>query len=401
VKSASFLALAAALLLAVPLPAPAAPRPAGVTEKLREQLKPLAKAIHDILQQEEQTTVAVGAFIGPAGFETNYGPGIQLLLAQELEALQRGVVVPKSNLSVKGSYEYEDVDDPQSADKLRVIKLYAEVRKRNGKVVTQLAKELRDKPLVIKDSEVIAAMIAPGPIRLDPRSGRKDLNDHIRRMADKPAFTPSGSRIRCGPHSPFGVELLIVSAEDAPADEAGWAKVPARAPAGDTTERLPQVDIRRGEVYAVRLFNDTRHDAAVTLTIDGIDEFTFSRERKPAGSKFPAGRPKYTHFIIPAGRASVITGWHRTNRKADSFLVTGYGKGAVSLVPGASRGKVGVLTVTFALAWQGKDVPEEEKGSRSAGGNETGFGPPTKVRQREVKRHIGVVREVVSVRYTR
>lgn len=111
-------------------------------------------------------------------------------------------------------------------------------------------------------------------------------------------------------------------------------------------------------------------------------------------------RPRYNHFIIRPGEA-IITGWHQTNDRADSFLVTEYGKGAMSQVAHASRAKVGVLTVTFALAWQGDNVPEEEKGSRNAGGNETGFGPPVQVKQQEVKRTIGVVRDVLSVRYTR
>jgi hypothetical protein len=395
------LSLGAALLAVAAQAATAAERPTGITEKLRQQLKPLAKRIRAIVREERQTTIGVGDFSGPEGFEANYGPGIQLLLSQELEALERGIVKPKSALSVKGSYEYQSIDDPQVQDKLRVIKLYVEVHGPTGKIVSRLAKELRDKPVVIKDSEVIAAMIAPGPIRLDPNMGRKDLNDHIREVAEKPAFEPSGTRIRCSAKSRFGVELLVAPLQDAPANMEEWEKVPARAPVADSPSKLPHVDIKQGEVYAVRVYNDTRHDAGVTLTIDGIDVFTFSEVREPARKKYPAGRPKYTHFIIRKSEAKIITGWHRTNKAADSFLVTEYGKGAVSLVPAAGRSKVGVLTVTFALAWKGKNVPEEEKGSRNAGGNETGFGPPVKVKQREVSRHIGVIREVVSVRYTR
>src|SRR5205823_2102094 len=131
--------------------------------------------------------------------------------------------------------------------------------------------------------------------------------------------------------------------------------------------------------------------AAVTLTIDGLDVFAFTEVRTPEG------RPKYTHFVLPPGE-SLITGWHKTNDRADTFLVTEYGKGAISKVRDPNRGKVGVVTVTFALAWQGEQPPEEEKGSRNAGGNETGFGPPTKVNLKEAAYKIGAVREVVGVR---
>ena len=57
------------------------------------------------------------------------------------------------------------------------------------------------------------------------------------------------------------------------------------------------------------------------------------------------------------------------------------------------------MTVTFALAWEGDRMPEDEKNDqkRSARGNETGQGPETRVQQKEVQRHIGVVREVISV----
>jgi len=95
----------------------------------------------------------------------------------------------------------------------------------------------------------------------------------------------------------------------------------------------------------------------------------------------------------------VITGWHKTNDVSDSFLVTGYGKGAAGLIH-ADGSKIGVITVQFAIAWSGDDVPDVEKGARD-GGNETGFGPPTRTGTNEATRHVGVVRDEISVRYTR
>jgi hypothetical protein len=169
--------------------------------------------------------------------------------------------------------------------------------------------------------------------------------------------------------------------------------VPARAVV--SKGGFPFVDIQRDEVYAIRIHNNQpdKLEAAVGIAIDGIDVFHFSTIRHAA-----TGEPKYTHFIVPPGE-SLITGWHKTNQSADSFLVTEYGKGAASQAK-ISRGKIGVITIKFALAWSGDAVPEAEKGARD-GGNETGQGPPTKTDLKEADRHVGVLRDTISVRYTR
>jgi hypothetical protein len=167
---------------------------------------------------------------------------------------------------------------------------------------------------------------------------------------------------------------------------------PRYRPAGRAGKAF--VDIKRDEIYAVKVHNGTKHEASITLRIDGIDVFHFSEVRDPKTKA-----PKYKHFIVQPGE-TVIPGWHKTNSRADSFLVTEYGKSAAAEEPNLSRGKIGVVTVNFALAWEGDKMPDEEKGTRD-GGNATGFGPPLQVGQKEVERRTGVVRNVISVRYTR
>ena len=361
------------------------PAQAAVTDKLRTQLQPLAKAIVEVLGEEKQTTIAIGEFRGPAQFSSNYGAGIEQLLAQELEALQKGIVKTESVLSIKGDYEFIQAKD------LQVIELSVVIKKNNGEKVGQLTKRLNDTPLKIDDSEVIAALTGR-TISLPPTADRETLNKKIQDNINKKdtPFHRQGTRIATSEKSPFAIELLVTSKDKAPKEFAGWTKVAARDVAALDAEAF--VAIECDEVYAVRVFNKTKHEAAVALSIDGIDVFTFSEVRKPDG------RPKLSHFIVAPG-TSIIPGWHKNNKEVLSFLVTEYGQGAVSKVAGASRGKVGVLTVTFALAWQGDNVPPEEKGSRNAGGNETGFGPPSKVDLKEVDRKIGAVRDIISVRY--
>lgn len=162
----------------------------------------------------------------------------------------------------------------------------------------------------------------------------------------------------------------------------------------------PAVEIARGEFYALSLYNETKHSVAVTVNIDGVDVFAFSDLRLPADAKFPAGKPKYSHFIIPPG-GGIIPGWHRNNQKSASFEVTAYGEGASKLLKLDST-RPGVITVSFALAWKGDEIPEEEKNvRRSASGNETGFGPDVQNKLEETQMNFGVVREIVSVRYSR
>src|SRR5262249_19619871 len=129
------------------------------------------------------------------------------------------------------------------------------------------------------------------------------------------------------------------------------------------------VDVPKDSLYEVVLTNNATFDAAITLTIDGLDVFEFSLER---GVK---GRPAYQHFIIRAGKTAVIKGWFHTSdekRKDNvlSFVVTEYGKGASSKKH-AARDKVGVLTLTYAAAWEKDNKPRDEPDVGKRSGNET------------------------------
>lgn len=128
----------------------------------------------------------------------------------------------------------------------------------------------------------------------------------------------------------------------------------------------------------------------MTISIDGLDCFAFSEARDPK-----ANRPRYTHYILPPGKPATVVGWHLRDTPPDnyaSFLVTEYGKGASSRMVAQAQGKRGVITVTFAPAYEGKP--------RSMG-DETGLGPPQSVAVQPVERSVGPVREVVSIRYAR
>jgi hypothetical protein len=302
-----------------------------------------------------------------------------------LNELQPGLVQKKANLSLRG--RYDKVADPRDAN-LILIKVTAEITDGTGNRIDEKFAELRDTSLI--------AGLLGSTVSLPPAAPREKRNEILQKSLDKSSFVPEGSLIRSAPGRPYAVEILVAPIQDAPQDAKGWAKVPAREARAEDGQ--PFVDIKQDEVYAIRIHNDFKHgddvyEAAVVVAIDGIDVFNFSQVRDPKSNK-----PKYTHFVCPQGQ-SIICGWHKTNEQSDAFLVTEFGKGAASKAK-IARGKIGVITVKFALAWTGAAVPEAEKGARDAG-NETGFGPPILTHLKEVERHVGVVRDVISVRYSR
>lgn len=162
--------------------------------------------------------------------------------------------------------------------------------------------------------------------------------------------------------------------------------------------------IRRNEVYQVRLINDSEQEVAVQLSIDGLSMFAFSELRHKAGPK--KSEPLYTVVIVPAkaigkpGEA-IIPGWHRTNEQTDSFQVTAYAQSAAATLRHPAN--IGTITATFQMAWrEDHAAPSDEPGKRRGGtGDATGFGPRVDVMYKEVRRNLGVIRDSISVRYTK
>jgi hypothetical protein len=360
----TLLALVAAVL--------AAAGPARASEALRNEVRAaLAEPIKKLLEEEKQEAVAVGEFTGPAQLDTNAGPGLRQILAEELAALKVSVQ-KKANLSVKG--RYAKVDDKVGPGQV-VVKLTAEVFDRNDERRAEFHALLRG----VADMAKLLGGTASLPPPDEPGAG-KARNRELDKRLDQPQAHVADSKVLAAADSPYAVELLVKPAPAAPA-------VPREAHVRDGQAF---VDIKRHEIYEVRVTNHTPGEVGVTLTIDGLDAFAFSEVRDPK-----TGRPKYSHYVVAPRQTATIVGWHLRDKPPDnyaSFLVTEYGQGASSKMAGqATAGKRGVITVTFAPAHEGKP--------RSIG-DETGLGPPRSVEVKPVQRTIGAVRDVVSIRYT-
>src|SRR4051794_16341987 len=90
----------AALLLRAPA--------ASASDELRAGVADIAKSIKQLLDGKGEDSIVVGAFTGPANFPTSAGPGIQQVLAEELQKL--GVTVKKrARFGIKGEYLVTEV----------------------------------------------------------------------------------------------------------------------------------------------------------------------------------------------------------------------------------------------------------------------------------------------------
>jgi len=354
-------------------------------------------AAEEILKVANGQDVSVGQ-ITPTGLpDANGGPAIVELLKQELERVRPGSVRRTGAFEVKGDFNLAPHPDLTEAGLgQKVIRLLF-------RIVDTATGEENNLRLTrfLRDNTTIARILGvSGPLPLDPAKDqhdqRRERNKAIQENLRNPkAFIDQKdpSRNSSTSDSPYQVEILAGPLGD------GKAR-----PTEPRTARLAEggafVDVKRGEVYEVRIYNRSPEEVAVRLFIDGLDMFHFSDDRDP---KDPT-RPKFDYLIIPPGTkenpsVQEIAGWHKSIQGKENFLaflVTAYGKGAASGQGIAASGPIGVIQVQFSRCH-----PMLPGAQRRSGGNETGKGPPREVGQTEVAREIEPPIDVVSVRYTR
>jgi hypothetical protein len=358
---------------------------ARASQDLRGAMADLAKAI---LDKTKNQPITVGPFSPTDLPDSNAGVGFEQILTAELEALSRGVVRADAPFTVKGDYQLVKPRPKRGAlpeRSLREIRVTARII---DKETGEERKELRVEAPFDSTKDILKTVQATAA--LPPQGNKEERHRELERRLKEPSVFihgPNHTLISSTADSPYAVELLVKPLEN---HEKHTAQPrPAREERG-----LAFVDIQQKELYEVKVYNNSDREVAVSLTIDGLDVFHFSKDRNDRGE------PRFTHFIVAPTGTVTIVGWHNTIDPAAkdnflSFLVTGYGQGAVSKAGIPSRGQVGVLHVQFSDC---RPLPE---GSKARSGNETGFGPPREVKQKAVRYEIEPPHDAVSVRYTR
>jgi hypothetical protein len=355
------------------------PNAAQGSSELRKELSQLAHTLLVLVDKENEPSVSIGSFT-PIGLpDSNSGPGIEQVLRQEMEAERKGIVKENAKLEIKGDYAFVP---HRTNSALRVIKIGARL------IDTGTGEEKKRLDFELTSNTNIAAILGfTGALR--PQGSREERNKVIQVRTHNPSVHIHGvnkSLVSTTADSPFAVELLAKPL-NAPSDQ----QLQPRSASEHKGKAF--VEINKGELYEIKLYNHSGKEVAVSLSIDGLDLFAFSDDRKADGL------PCFTHFIVGADqREQTFPGWHKTSdpKRQDSFLsflVTDYGKGGASKFPAKTRGKLGVITVAICPS-----LPED---GIIRGGFETGFGPPVQVKQEVLKRSIGIPLELITVRYLR
>jgi hypothetical protein len=206
-------------------------------------------------------------------------------------------------------------------------------------------------------------------------------------ITDPKVFLEKDSRLRTASDSPYAIEILTWKG-DLPegVDPATLNYQPQSIQLNDGLAFAP-IDL--GHVYAIRVFNDSAMEAAISLSIDGLDLFSFANH-------------KPEHLILPPKTFGTIYGWYRTETKSDAFTITSYANSAVKEL-GVNPQGIGLISVTFRQAWsENASIPEDEFAAKmlaSRGENATGRGASIQQHYRPWRGHIGAVRNVISLRY--
>jgi hypothetical protein len=354
------------LLLLALLALPAAPRPARAANDLGKELAVVAEAIDQYLKDKGLGgSVAVGAFTASTPIPASAGPAIQKSLTEELTKRSLRVEA-KAPVEVKG--DYFKVEDTESGRPSVLVKARLVDRRKGSELV------VFDQPIL--GDAVIASLLGLNVV-LPPKADTAARDDKLIDSIDNPTVHVTGTQVRATPTSPYGIEVLVGSGD----------RYAARGP--EVKEGLAFLPLRREETYAVRLINDSPYDAAVTLTVDGLNMFAFSDN--------PAYR-KLGKVLVPPG-GSVIKGWHLTDDRTSQFQVKAYAESAASELH--SGVGIGMITASFAAAWPVNTSPPPDEPSSRAAVDATGRGPVVAVRYQSAQRRFGVVRAAVSVRYAK
>lgn len=335
-----------------------------------------------ILSETKNAAVSVGVFSQTGLNDSNAGPGLEQILTEELNRIIPGIVREDAKFVLKGDYAFAKTRNPADEGR-KVIKITVRL------IEKEFAEEVVRIPLHVQlgHTKTIAEILqvtASLPAKGSKAERQRRLDD----ANENPQVTIHGAGdtlVSSSPDSPYAVQLLVKPLKNHEHHHAQPRKA-------EDVKGLAFVDIQENELYEVKVYNNSDRPVAVTLSIDGLNEFHFTKDRNSVGE------PVYTHHILGPNSSTTIVGWHNTIEGTEnslSFLVTGYGQGAVTKAGIQSRGQVGVIHVQFA------HCQELKEGQRPRSGNETGFGPSREVQQKVVRFEIEPPHDFVSIRYNR
>jgi len=319
----------AATLLGVTLAAPrAVAAEAATAESLDAGCDLLAAKVLAVIQAEGlPQTVAVGAFSAAARLESSGGVGLAHRVKQALQA--KGLAT-QADGAVQLSGKFRDSLESRAAAAgsegqavaLRIEYLIEDAR--DNELVRGVINAFGDAPLEIGGGTADLRG-APDSDYGDRFRGRQQA---IQASFERPQAFVVGNETRPRPASPFGLEVRV---------DAGGVR--------GGNPRTPQirggrsfVALSKGDEYRVRLRNGTGETVLVSLTIDGLDAFTFSED--------PGDKGRKVHFVLEPNAVYEVPGWYVNKNLSHAFRITDYGRSEAVKMLG-SGAAVGQITATF------------------------------------------------------
>jgi hypothetical protein len=345
--------------------------PVRAEDALRPCLKKLGGQVHRVVNSDPKfrNAVRIGSFT-PTDASANLSPAIQKILMEELR--EKGVRIDdKAGLTVTGKYHLDARRTPV------VFHLSAALVDKNGKRVDEVS---QSQPLPDRTTAapVYGLTLADAGRGVSPEKEQELI---VRGMRE-PSVHRDGtekSLIRAQKDSAYAVEIRVKSGDE------------YRARAVALRDGKAYVPLRRDEVFAVNVVNDSPHDAAVGVTLDGLSMFAFNKSPKD----------RYDCLIVPRKSHLLVRGWFRSLKETDEFKLTEYSQSAAFKLLDRP-GDVGTITVSFAAAWDPKTeaAPDDERAdAKGIDDVAVGRGQTVQVPFTVVSRTRGRVRDVVTVRY--
>jgi hypothetical protein len=335
------------------------------TTLVAQALAPVAGKAAKLLK-ENNDPVAVGPFTGPPALPFGGGPLIALVLEAQLQA-QRVKIDPAAEARILG--EYRLVKDRES--RVAAVRIRGSVTGANGKLLYQFDRRVFGESVVA----VLLGVTAHLPLTADEQERSAVLLQAVAR----PRVCVKANRIAAGPASSYAIEVLSAPKKDTPYESV----------TPEMKDGLAYVPLKKDAVFAVKLINNTDAGAAVSLSVDGVNSFTFS-------DRDPNGLPPCTLVKVDAKSSVTVQGWYHSLFSFDRFAPGKYPE----TIPLPSGGKIGTITAVISAAWpKGTKRPADEPNYQVWADRTT---RACRFSFLALAEHdFGVIREVVSVRYDR
>lgn len=378
------------------------------SESLRPTLAIVAKATATILESRGVDSVGVGDFTGPPAFGSSFGPGIRVVLIEELGKVKIREKKVGAAIGIQGRYTLKPQDANSDSIDGASLRIEASLVDISGQVLTDLNTEVK---VPSAGGEPVQAIpVSKGTMTVDLKGSQSDMKgsgalgetlgatvdldsgkgfpngDTVVESFQHPtAVVHGGTAVAASATSPFSLELLV---DDKPR-------------AITLEDGQPFVELKKGESFQLRFTNRAEFDTAVVFTLDGVSSFQFSDVRFTKGSK--RGQPRYSRWIIGRGKSVVIKGWHRTNEAVDAFLVTDFGNSAAAKFGSVSG--LGTITAAVRATWRKGENPPKGEPLFAMAEPDVGIGQGERIEQRVKEdvdpREFGQPRAIITVRYAK